>query len=57
VAVSVAAPEGLADILGAPRKAWLGQLVATRVDEAQEVPLRAACGRYVDRYTIDRESG
>jgi hypothetical protein len=55
VTVSVAAPEGLADALGAPRRAWLGQLVATRAGEAQEVPLHDACGRYVDRYTVERQ--
>jgi len=55
VEVNVAAPEGLADALDAPRRAWLGQLVATRVGGTREVPLRAACGRYVDRYSIDRQ--
>ncbi len=40
--------------MGAPRKVWLGELAATRLDpladEPQDIPLADACGRYLDRY-------
>ncbi|MGI9020298.1 MAG: hypothetical protein ACR2G3_06270 [Solirubrobacterales bacterium] len=54
VEVQAAEPAGLADLAGAPRKVWLGHLAATRLDplaaEPKTVPLKRACGRYVDRY-------
>jgi hypothetical protein len=42
----------LGRVLGAERTSWLGALALTRPTPAREVPLRDACGRYVDRYRL-----
>jgi hypothetical protein len=41
-------------LLGVERTTWLGTLVATRPGEPREVPLRDACGRYVDWFRAER---
>ena len=54
VEAEAAEPAALARAAGAPRRVWLGDVAATRLDplaaEPEVVPLGAACGRYVDRY-------
>jgi hypothetical protein len=51
--VSVDDPPLIGRLLGTESKAYLTGLAATRADPArQAVPLRAACGRYVDWYEV-----
>jgi hypothetical protein len=54
VEVEAGEPAALARFVGAPRKVWLGELAATRLDpladEPETLPLASACGAYVDRY-------
>jgi hypothetical protein len=52
VTVSAARPSALQRALGVRRQVWLGTLAATRPGSRQ-VPLRRACGRYVDHYILD----
>jgi hypothetical protein len=40
------------DLLGVERTTWLGELAATRPGEPKQIPLREACGRYVDWYSV-----
>jgi hypothetical protein len=49
VTVRAARPSALQRALGVRRQVWLGTLAATRPGSRQ-VPLRRACGRYVDHY-------
>jgi hypothetical protein len=51
--VSVADPPLIGRLLHTESKAYLSGVAATRADPArQTVPLRQACGRYVDWYTV-----
>jgi hypothetical protein len=51
--VSVADPPLVGRLLHTESKAYLAGVAATRADPArQTVPLRQACGRYVDWYTV-----
>ncbi len=51
--VDVADPPLIGRLLHTESKAYLGGLAATRADPArQTVPLRQACGRYVDWYRV-----
>jgi hypothetical protein len=51
--VDVADPPLVGRLLRTESKAYLGGLAATRADPAREtVPLRQACGRYVDSYEL-----
>jgi hypothetical protein len=52
--VRAAEPPGVADALGAERRAWLGEIAATRNAAQSEIPLADACGRYLDRYALER---
>ena len=40
--------------LDAERTSWVGTLALTRPGTARQVPLRDACGHYVDRYRLGR---
>ncbi len=51
VRVSAAEPTRLQRLLGVRRQVWLGPLAATRPGSTQ-VPIRRACGRFVDHYTF-----
>ncbi len=51
VRVSAARPSRLQRLLGVRRQVWLGPLAATRPGSTQ-VPIRRACGRFVDHYTF-----
>ena len=53
VTVEAARPSQLQRDLGVERRVWLGGLAATRPG-AKRVPLRDACGRYVDHYVTFR---
>jgi hypothetical protein len=51
--VDVGDPPLIGRLLHTESKAYLGGLAATRADPAREtVPLRQACGRYVDTYRV-----
>jgi len=51
--VSVHDPPAIGRLLGTDSKAYLGGIAATRSDPPrQNVPLRQACGRYVDWYAV-----
>jgi hypothetical protein len=51
--VEVDDPPLVGRLLGTESKAYLGAIAATRADPSREtVPLRRACGRYVDWYTV-----
>ncbi len=52
VTVSAARPTRLQRLLGVRRQVWLGPLAATRPGDAREVPIRRACGRFVDHFTF-----
>jgi hypothetical protein len=51
VRVTAAEPTRLQRLLGVDRQVWLGPLAATRPG-ASRVPIRRACGRFVDHYTF-----
>jgi hypothetical protein len=51
VRVSAAKPTRLQRLLGVRRQVWLGTLAATRPG-ASQIPVRRACGRFVDHYTF-----
>ncbi len=57
VVVRAAEPGGLADLVGAPRRVWLGGLAATRAVATRTVPLDRACGEEVDHFTFQRSKG
>jgi hypothetical protein len=57
VTVRAAEPNGLADALGARRLVWLGDLAASPAGAPRTIPLRDACGEYVDHYAYDRKGG
>ena len=42
--------------LGVRRQVWLGTLAATRPG-ASQIPIRRACGRFVDHYTFHGGDG
>jgi len=51
--VDVADPPLIGRLLHTESKAYLSGLAATRTDPAREtVPLKQACGRYVDWYAV-----
>jgi hypothetical protein len=51
--VVVAEPPTVGKLFGTDSKAYLGGIAATRADPArQTIPLRRACGRYVDWYAV-----
>ena len=50
ITVAAAEPSGLQDALGVKREVWLGQLALTPVEGPRTMPLREACGEYVDHY-------
>jgi len=54
VTVRAAEPSGLQDALGVERRVWLGGLAATLAAPPQQRSLSGACGRYVDRYALER---
>ena len=56
ITVRATEPNGLADALGARRLVWLGNLAATQ-GSLGTVPLRSACGRYVDHYAYAKRGG
>lgn len=49
ITVEAEQPTGLQRFLGVKRRVWLGYVAATRPG-SQRVPLRAACGHYVDHW-------
>jgi len=49
ITVDAAQPTGLQRFLGVRRQVWLGYVAATRPG-SRRVPLRAACGHYVDHW-------
>ncbi len=58
VTVTVAAqkPNAFQRLIGVRRQVWLGPLAATRPGSAQ-VPVRRACGQYLDHYTFRSGGG
>ncbi|MQA74150.1 MAG: hypothetical protein GEU88_07405 [Solirubrobacterales bacterium] len=54
VTVRALEPTGLQDAFGVERRVWLGDLAASPVAGAGEVPIARACGRYVDHFTLER---
>jgi hypothetical protein len=57
VTVEVDRPNAIARLLGAPSEAHLRGLAAAPEGEIERVPLREACGRYVDWYRVTGEGG
>jgi hypothetical protein len=53
VTVSAERPSRFQRLLGVRRQVWLGPLAATRVGSAT-IPLRDACGRFVDHFVVHR---
>jgi hypothetical protein len=56
VTVTAARPSAFQRLFGVRRQVWLGPLVATRPGSTT-MPIRRACGRYVDHYTLQRGTG
>jgi hypothetical protein len=56
VRVTAARPNGLQRFAGVRRQVWLGPLAATRPGSSR-VPVRRACGRFVDHYTFRGADG
>jgi hypothetical protein len=55
VTVRALEPTGLQDALGVERRVWLGDVAATPAERPViETSLAAACGRYVDHFTLER---
>lgn len=54
VRVRAAEPSALQRALGVERRVWLGNLAFSEASAAAEMPLRGACGRYVDRFLSER---
>lgn len=52
VTVGAGGLSGLQKLLGVDQGADIGNVTAARPDEAREIPLRQACGRYVDHYSV-----
>jgi hypothetical protein len=52
--VTLASPPWLAGVLDAPREAHLRAIAAAPMRPVRHVPLRRACGRYVDWYRTPR---
>jgi hypothetical protein len=53
VTVSARKPSRFQRLVGVRRQVWLGPLAATQAGSAN-VPLRSACGRFVDHFTVRR---
>jgi hypothetical protein len=43
-------PNAIADVFGTESRAYLGRIAATRLGPSSRIPLRKACGRYLDWY-------
>ncbi|MCE3266556.1 MAG: hypothetical protein K0S15_1265 [Solirubrobacterales bacterium] len=43
-------PNAIADVFGTESRAYLGRIAATRLGPRSRIPLRRACGRYLDWY-------
>jgi hypothetical protein len=56
VTVSAAKPSSLQRLFGVKRQVWLGPLAAS-VPGSRQVPVRRACGRYLDHYTFRGSGG
>lgn len=52
VTVRAGGLSGLQKLLGVDQGAEIGNVTAARPDEAREIALRQACGRYVDHYSV-----
>lgn len=52
VEVSAGGLSGLQELLGVDQGADIGNVTAARPGQAREIPLRHACGRYVDHYSV-----
>lgn len=52
VRVSAGGYSGLQKLLGVDQGADIGNVTAAQPDQAREIPLRQACGLYVDHYTV-----
>ena len=52
VTVSASGLSSLQKLLGVDLGADIGNVTAAQPDQAHNVPLRAACGLYVDHYTV-----
>jgi hypothetical protein len=50
ITVEAAEPSGLQDALGVDRKVWLGRAALSPITDTVTMPLREACGEYVDHY-------
>jgi hypothetical protein len=53
ITVSAAKPSAFQRAVGVTRQVWLGELAATR-GGPQVTSLRAACGRFLDHFTVQR---
>jgi hypothetical protein len=56
ITVTAQKPNGFQRLMGVRRQVWLGPLAATRPGFRQ-VPVRRACGRYLDHYTFRTGGG
>ncbi|MFN2612670.1 MAG: hypothetical protein ABR536_04780 [Solirubrobacterales bacterium] len=52
VTVRAGGLSGLQKLLGVDQGADIGNVTAARPEQAREIPLRQACGRYVDHYSV-----
>jgi hypothetical protein len=52
VRVSAGGRSGLQKLLGVDQGADIGNITAAQPDQAREIPLRQACGLYVDHYSV-----
>jgi hypothetical protein len=50
-------PNGLADLLGARRLVWLGNVAASPLVPPRDIALAGACSLYVDHYAYDKNGG
>ncbi len=57
VTVRALEPDGLEGALGDERRVWLGDLAASPIAVPEAIPIRAACGEYVDRVALARGGG
>jgi hypothetical protein len=55
VTVRATEPNGLADLVGAQRRVWLGDIAATPRDVTEDAELARACGLFVDHFTLERK--
>jgi hypothetical protein len=56
VTVTAGKPSRFQRLMGVRRQVWLGPLAATRPG-SREVPIRHACGSYLDHYTFRTGGG